>query len=108
VTVAAHTALNLGRPGLLTTVNPHHGKADMAEPSDIKAQMEVRSSDGLHVGTVDHLDGDTLIKLTRTDPVAHGRHHLLPLSWVERVDEQVHLTATAADVRGYWEDAGAV
>jgi hypothetical protein len=103
----------------------------MAEPSDIKAQeivaqevvaqevvaeeiapqqivphMEVRSSDGLHVGTVDHMEGDTLIKLTRTDPAAHGRHHLLPLSWVERVDEHVHLTATAADVRGYWEDAG--
>jgi hypothetical protein len=52
------------------------------------------------------MEGDTLIKLTRTDPAAHGRHHLLPLSWVERVDEHVHLTATAADVRGYWEDAG--
>lgn len=73
---------------------------------DIRAHMEVRSSDGLHVGTVDHMEGDTLIKLTRSDPAAHGRHHLLPLSWVERVDEHVHLTATAADVRGYWEDAG--
>ncbi len=88
----------------------------MAEPSEITAQnitaqdiaalMEVRSSDGLHVGTVDHMEGDTLIKLTRSDPAAQGRHHLLPLSWVERVDEHVHLTATAADVRGYWEDAG--
>ena len=42
-------------------------KGHMAEPSEITAQdiaahMEVRSSDGLHVGTVDHMEGDTLIK----------------------------------------------
>jgi hypothetical protein len=76
----------------------------MAEPSEIKAHREVRSSDGLHVSTVDHMEDDVLIKLTRTDPAAHGRHHLLPIAWVDRVDEHVHLNATASDVRAQWED----
>ena len=78
----------------------------MAKAAKITAHMEVRSSDGLHVGTVDHLDGDAGIKLTRTDPSAHGRHHHLPVAWIDHVDEHVHLTATAADVRALWEDAG--
>ena len=34
-------------------------------PSEIKEHMEVVGTDGKHVGTVDHLDGDRL-KLTRT------------------------------------------
>lgn len=76
----------------------------MVEPTDITAHMGVLSADGLHVGTVDHVEGDQLIKLTRTDPAAPGRHHLLSLAWVDHVDERVHLTATAADVRAQWED----
>jgi hypothetical protein len=71
---------------------------------EIKAHMEVRSSDGLHVITVGHVMGDDLIKLTRTDSASHGRHHLLPIGWVDRFDEHVPLTATAADVRAHWED----
>ncbi|GJD70348.1 DUF2171 domain-containing protein [Methylobacterium gnaphalii] len=76
----------------------------MVQPTDIAAHMEVGSSDGLHVGRVDHMEGDGLIKLIRKDPAAHGRHHLLPLAWVDRVDERVHLSATAANVRSLWEE----
>lgn len=101
------TAQGAAEPGITEKGVTQEGvTAQGISAQDIRAHMEVRSSDGLHVGTVDHMEGDTLIKLTRSDPAAHGRHHLLPLSWVERVDEHVHLTATAADVRGYWEDAG--
>jgi hypothetical protein len=101
------TAQGAAEPGVTEKGVTQEGvTAQGISAQDIRAHMEVRSSDGLHVGTVDHMEGDTLIKLTRSDPAAHGRHHLLPLSWVERVDEHVHLTATAADVRGYWEDAG--
>jgi hypothetical protein len=101
------TAQGAAEPGVTEAGVTQEGvTAQGISAQDIRAHMEVRSSDGLHVGTVDHMEGDTLIKLTRSDPAAHGRHHLLPLSWVERVDEHVHLTATAADVRGYWEDAG--
>jgi hypothetical protein len=33
------------------------------------------------------------IKLTKTDPAAGGKHHLVPADWVERVDAHVHLNA---------------
>lgn len=66
----------------------------MAQASDIRPHMEVRDSDGVHVGTVDHLDGDR-IKLARTDS-ADGEHHYVALSQVARVDTHVHLATTGA------------
>ena len=43
---------------------------------DIKEHMEVIGADGVHVGTVDHLDGDR-IKLTKADSGqgSHQGHH---------------------------------
>lgn len=69
----------------------------------IVPQMEVRSSDGLHVGTVDHLEGNEMIKLTRTDKAAGGEHHYIPMEWVDHVDAHVHLSKTVADVRAQWQ-----
>lgn len=66
----------------------------MAEGTDIRPQMEVVGSDGLHIGTVDHVDGDR-IKMTRKDS-NDGAHHYVPLRDVTRVDERVHLSTTAA------------
>ena len=66
----------------------------MAEASEIREHMEVRDAVGVHVGTVDHLDGDR-IKLTRNDS-SDGQHHYVPLSAVSRVDAHVHLNQTAA------------
>jgi hypothetical protein len=63
----------------------------MIGTSTIKEHMEVVGSDGRHVGTVDHLEGEDRIKLTRSDS-PDGRHHFVPLSWVSRVDDQVHLS----------------
>ena len=43
--------------------------------AQVKEHMEVVGSDGQHVGTVDHMDGDR-IKLTRKDdPDGSGQHH---------------------------------
>jgi hypothetical protein len=56
--------------------------------------MEVRSSDGSHVGTVDGVEGDR-IKLTRNDS-PDGEHRYVGLESVERVDEHVHLAAGAS------------
>ena len=55
--------------------------------------MAVIGSDGEHVGTVDHIEGDR-IKLTRTDS-RDGSHHYIPVTQVARVDEQVHLSVPA-------------
>src|SRR3546814_1694787 len=62
----------------------------MAEHSAIREHMTVVGADGVHVGTVDHLDGDR-IKLTKSDsPQAEdgegARHHYLPAGLVAAVE----------------------
>lgn len=66
----------------------------MADSAGIQKHMEVRASDGSHVGTVDGVEGDR-IKLTRNDS-PDGEHHYVGLDSVERVDEHVHLAAGAS------------
>jgi outer membrane protein OmpA-like peptidoglycan-associated protein len=53
-------------------------------------------SDRSEVGTVDDVGSDH-IKLARSGS-ADGRHHRVPLSWVVRVDQDVHLSKTSAEV----------
>ncbi|MBI4366847.1 MAG: DUF2171 domain-containing protein [Deltaproteobacteria bacterium] len=67
--------------------------------------MEVLSSDGKHVGTVDHLDGPDKIKLTKSDPQSGGEHHLIPLDWIDHIDAHVHLSKSARDVMTKWQKA---
>ena len=66
----------------------------MADASGIEKHMEVRGSDGAHVGRVDGVEGGR-IKLTRSDS-PDGEHHYVDLASVERVDEHVHLAAGAS------------
>jgi hypothetical protein len=74
----------------------------MAVKDKIVEHMEVLGSDGKHVGTVDHLEGVSQIKLTKSDPAANGTHHFIPLDWVDHVDQKVHLTKTSADAMQQW------
>ena len=71
----------------------------MDTATNIRERMEVVGSDGAHVGTVDHLDGQHRIKLTRDDS-RDGRHHFIPTEWVDRVDNSVHLSLPADMVLG--------
>ena len=64
----------------------------MVAPMMIKEHMEVLGSDGVHVGTVDHLEGRDQLKLTKADSEAEGEHHFIPLAWVDHVDEHVPQT----------------
>ncbi|MDK4742880.1 DUF2171 domain-containing protein (plasmid) [Rhizobium sp. CB3171] len=73
----------------------------MFSADNIREHMEVLAADGVHVGTVDELDGDTGIKLTKRDS-DDGKHHLIPLNWVDHVDAHVHLSKNADDVRSEW------
>ena len=69
----------------------------------IEEHMDVVGSDGQHVGTVDHIEGDRL-KLTRSDANAGGVHHYLDLTTVAGVqDDRVVLNCTAAEARGQWQ-----
>lgn len=73
----------------------------MVAASEIREHMEVRAADGQRVGTVDHMESDSRIKLTRSDS-KDGQHHLIPLDWVDHVDAHVHLNKDAADVERQW------
>ena len=72
---------------------------------DIKEHMEVIGADGKHVGTVDHLEGQDKIKLTKGDPQSGGQHHLIPVIWIDRVDAHVHLNKPARQVMLEWQAA---
>jgi hypothetical protein len=75
----------------------------MAMANDIREHMEVLGSDGHHIGTVDHMEGSDRIKLTKSDPVAKGKHHFIPLAWVDHVDAQVHLKKSSQDAMTQWQ-----
>ncbi|NSZ03270.1 DUF2171 domain-containing protein [Agrobacterium tumefaciens] len=74
----------------------------MISANDIEEHMEVRSLDGEHVGTVDHLEASDQITLTKNDSPDGQHHHLIPLDWVDHVDAHVHLSKDASDVRAQW------
>ncbi len=76
----------------------------MTDVSAIKEHMEVIGADGVHVGTVDHVDGER-IKLTKKDSAAEvegatgsheGHHHYISLGLVAGVEgDKVRLSANA-------------
>lgn len=69
--------------------------------NQITEHMTVVGSDGLHVGTVDHMEGGR-IKLTRADdPDGGGHHHFISMEHVAAVDsEMVRLNLPAQQARG--------
>lgn len=79
----------------------------MANVTGIKEHMEVIGADGVHVGTVDKLEGDR-IKLTKRDSGdgRHaGHHHYLSVGLVAGVEgDQVRLSATAANAFMFQEE----
>jgi hypothetical protein len=82
----------------------------MTDTSSIKEHMKVVGADGVHVGTVDHLDGDR-IKLTKDDspqgPNGEGaKHHYLPVGLVAEIEgDTVRLSATAQNAQDMFEEA---
>lgn len=77
----------------------------MIATSQIKEHMRVLGSDGAPVGTVDHMEGEDRIKLTRSDSL-DGMHHFIPLDWVDHVDTHVHLSMAADEAMQAWDDEG--
>ena len=59
----------------------------MVQVQPIKEHMEVCGSDGAHVGTVG------------------GSHHVIPIEWVESVDDKVRLKKSANDAMPQWQTA---
>lgn len=75
----------------------------MIETNSIREHMEVIGSDGGHVGRVDHCDGAE-IELAKLDLAGGFKHHMIPVSWVERVDEHVHLNLTTDQAKAQWRE----
>jgi hypothetical protein len=73
----------------------------MRDTLNIREHMPVIAADGMRIGTVDHMEGLDLIKLTKTDS-DDGRHHFIPTDWVDHIDEQIHLNLPSSEARRLW------
>lgn len=82
----------------------------MGDVSQIKEHAEVVGADGVHVGTVDHVEGDR-IKLTKNDSPSTqdgqgAKHHYIPVGLVAEIEgETVRLSATAQNAQDMFEEA---
>lgn len=74
----------------------------MDDAFDVREHMPVIGADGVRLGTVDHLEGEDRIKLTKADS-EDGQHHFIPTEWVDHIDEHVHLTLTADEAKRLWQ-----
>jgi hypothetical protein len=83
----------------------------MTDISTITPHMEIIGADGVHIGTVDRVDGDR-IKLTKADSGSHGdHHHYVSIGLVADIEgNQVRLSATGASavLLEEEEDGGAI
>ena len=87
----------------------------MADLSNVREHMEVIGADGVHVGTVDRVDGDR-IKLTKKDSGAQvqgsgggsgghsGHHHFIPGGLVADVEGNTVRLSANADVAVTFEE----
>ena len=70
----------------------------------IREHQEVLGSDGGHVGRVDHVIGGE-IELAKLDIAGGFKHHMIPLSWVEYIDDDhVHLSLTKDQAKDQWTE----
>jgi hypothetical protein len=80
----------------------------MVDTSAIREHMEVIGADGVHIGTVDRLEGHR-IKLTKKDSGegSHaGHHHYVPMALVADIEgEKVRLSANADVAVTFEEEA---
>jgi len=78
----------------------------MFDVTRIKEHAEVIGADGVHVGEVDHIEGNR-IKLTRKDSGQgghKGHHHFVPISLVADVEGNKIRLSADADVAVTFEE----
>ena len=79
----------------------------MTDLSQVKEHMEVIGADGVHLGTVDRIEGDR-IKLTKADSGMgshQGHHHYVSCGLVADIEgDTVRLSATAANAYAMIEE----
>lgn len=79
----------------------------MVDVSQIQEHAEVIGADGVHIGTVDHVQGDR-IKLTKKDSGQgshEGHHHFISVGLVAAIEGNVvRLSATGANAVTFEEE----
>ena len=76
----------------------------MVDVAQITEHLEVKGSDGEHVGKVDHVMGDE-IELAKLDLGSGFKHHLIPVTWVDAIeDEKVRLNLTKDAAKAGWRE----
>jgi hypothetical protein len=68
----------------------------MVDASQIREHMEIKGSDGGHIGTVDRVEGNR-IKLTKSDPASGGAHKYMDLSQVSEIKDGCVVAGKAAE-----------
>lgn len=76
----------------------------MIQSSAIREHMEVVGSDGGHVGRVDHVHG-TEIELAKLDFAGGFKHHLIPVSWIDHIeDDKLVLDRSEDAAKSAWRE----
>jgi hypothetical protein len=76
----------------------------MVDATQIREHMDIVSSDERHVGRVDHVMGNE-IELAKLDISTLGAHRKIPMSWVDYIDDKVHLNLTHDAAKDHWQKA---
>jgi hypothetical protein len=71
----------------------------MVTASEIKEHMPVVCSNNGQFGEVDHVDKGNSIKLTKDKA---GQHHWIPMNWVTKVDDKVHVDRPGEQAMREW------
>ncbi|MGH2534420.1 MAG: DUF2171 domain-containing protein [Thermomicrobiales bacterium] len=70
----------------------------MTDRTQIQEHMPVVCSNNVQFGTVDRVEGN-FIKLTKDD---QGQHHWIPMDWVNKVDQHVHIDRPGQQAMQEW------
>jgi hypothetical protein len=78
----------------------------MADASQIREHAEVIGADGVHLGTVDKVEGDRIKLIKKDSGRSHeDHHHYIPLALVAEVEgDRIRLSATGAVAAEMFEE----
>jgi hypothetical protein len=78
----------------------HERSESVDKARQIREHMPVVCSNNKQFGTVDHVEGN-YIKLTKNS-APDGQHHWIPVDWVTRVDNEVHVDRPGDQAMRQW------
>jgi hypothetical protein len=77
----------------------------MLKIGSIQPHMPVVCSEGGQFAVVDHMSSDNrTIKLAKDE---HGEHHYIPVSWVTKIDDAVHVDRPGRQAMREWSTEAA-